>query len=165
MEDKSTAVYSVPRGTETILVAEDDEMLRALLGISLESCGYTVLMAADGPEALRLAELHDGPIALLISDLVMRGMDGCQLARRLTSIRPDLTVLLLSGYNRDPRLAAGFAFLQKPCRPSALVARVREILDAAPARRARDLIDHPPPRAATSSGGQDVEKLEACACR
>jgi CheY-like chemotaxis protein len=128
------AAYSVPRGSETILVAEDDEALRTLLRIALESCGYTVLAGASGPAALQLAERHLEPIALLVSDVTMPGMEGPELARTLAAIRPGLKVLLLSGYGRDPAyLDDGVDFMQKPFRPSALVARVREILDLAPA--------------------------------
>jgi two-component system, cell cycle sensor histidine kinase and response regulator CckA len=128
------AAYSVPRGSETILVAEDDELLRTLLQIALESCGYTVLASASGPAALELAERHAEPIALLVSDVTMPGMEGPELARRLAAIRPGLKALLLSGYGHDPALLdAGVDFLPKPFRPSALVARVREILDLAPA--------------------------------
>jgi CheY-like chemotaxis protein len=128
------AAYTIPRGSETILVAEDDEVLRTLLQIALESCGYTLLAGASGPAALELAGRHPGPIALLVSDVTMPGMEGPELARRLAAIRPGLRVLLLSGYSLDPDLLdAGVDFLQKPFRPSALVARVRAILDLAPA--------------------------------
>jgi two-component system cell cycle sensor histidine kinase/response regulator CckA len=141
------AAYSVPRGSETILVAEDDDALRTLLQIALESCGYAVLTSATGPAALALAERHAEPIALLVSDVTMPGMEGHELARRLAAIRPGLKVLLLSGYGRDPALVdAGVDFLQKPFRPSALVARVRWILDLAPAT------------------AHDSQAVEACAC-
>ncbi len=144
------AAYSVPRGSETILVAEDDEVLRTLLQISLESCGYTVLASASGPAALELAERHGESIALLVSDVTMPGMEGPELARRLAAIRPGLRVLLLSGYSQDPALLdAGVDFLQKPFRPSALVAKVRGILDLAPA---------------TMDCARAGHGVEACAC-
>jgi CheY-like chemotaxis protein len=144
------AAYSVPRGSETILVAEDDEVLRTLLQIALESCGYTVLASASGSAALALAERHAETIALLVSDVTMPGMEGPELARRLTAIRPGLRVLLLSGYSHDPAfLDAGSDFLQKPFRPSALVAKVRRILDPAPA---------------TPGGTHASPAVEACAC-
>jgi two-component system cell cycle sensor histidine kinase/response regulator CckA len=164
MKDDTT-LYSLPRGSETILVAEDDETLRTLLGIALESCGYTVLKAAGGAEALRLAERHDGAIPLLISDVVMRGMDGCELADRLAALNPNLKVLLLSGYPVDPDLHGGVAFLQKPFRPSILVARVRTLLDAPPAHQALALIEHSRSPAASSPNGRRVAKLEACTYR
>jgi two-component system cell cycle sensor histidine kinase/response regulator CckA len=140
MKDSATA-FKVPRGSETILVAEDDEALRALLRIGLEICGYNVLAAASGREALRLAALRDGPISLLITDVTMPGIDGPELARRLAARRPCLKVLLLSGYAPDPaRLDRGAAFLQKPFRPAQLVAKVRALLDsaAAPSRGASE---------------------------
>ncbi len=159
------ALYAVPRGSETILVAEDDEMLRTLLGIALESCGYTVLTAAGGAEALQLAQQHGGPIPLLISDVVMRGMDGCELADRLAAINPELRVLLLSGYPVDPSFHGGVAFLQKPFRPSILVARVRTLLDAPPAPQALRLIEASQAPAAPSLNGRRGLKLEAIAYR
>ena len=153
-------VHAVPRGSETILVAEDDEMLRTLLGIALESCGYTVLAAAGGAEALQLAELHDGAVQLLISDVVMRGMDGFELADRLVAIHPELRVLLLSGYPVDPELHGDVAFLQKPFRPSVLVARVRALLDAPPTQRAPRLIARSRSPLATSPNGRRGIKIE-----
>ena len=169
------AAYSVPRGSETILVAEDDEMLRTLLQIALESCGYSVLASASGPAALELAQRHAEPIALLVSDVTMPGMEGPELARRLAATRPGLKVLLLSGYGRDPALLdAGVDFLQKPFRPSALVARVREILDLAPAAMgsAGSTRSTPPDRAQEEApagerppgGAQDSHAVDACAC-
>jgi two-component system, cell cycle sensor histidine kinase and response regulator CckA len=147
------AAYSVPRGAETILVAEDDEVLRTLLQIALASCGYTVLATASGPAALELAGRHAEPIALLVSDVTMPGMEGPELARRLTAIRPGLRVLLLSGYSHDPaRLDAGVDFLQKPFRPSALVATVRRILDPGPVTPG------------DTQAGHASHAVEACAC-
>jgi two-component system cell cycle sensor histidine kinase/response regulator CckA len=127
MDDES-AISSVPRGSETILVVHEDDRLRLLLEISLESRGYTVLAVAGGDEALRLAELHEGPIALLIADVLMPRMSSSELALRLAANRPYLNVLLLSGYPRDARLDSGTAFLPKPFRPSALVVKVQRIL-------------------------------------
>jgi two-component system, cell cycle sensor histidine kinase and response regulator CckA len=134
MEEKAeTAAYSLPRGSETVLIAEDDEALRALVRIALETCGYSVLAATGGADALRLARLHGGPISLLVSDVVMPGMDGPELARRLAACRPGLKVLLFSGYPGEADLLpSGAAFLQKPFRPSRLVEKVREVLDAEP---------------------------------
>ena len=167
------AAYTVPRGSETILVAEDDEVLRTLLQIALESCGYTVLASASGPAALELAERHAEPIALLVSDVTMPGMEGPELARRLAAIRPGLRVLLLSGYSRDPALLdAGVDFLQKPFRPSTLVARVRGILDLAPATMGSapptpptDCAEEKAPAGERPPGGtQASHAVEACAC-
>jgi two-component system cell cycle sensor histidine kinase/response regulator CckA len=132
MDDSTIAAFAVPRGSETILVVHEDDRLRLLLQISLESRGYAVLAAADGDEALRLAELHQGPIALLIADVLMPRMNSSDLALRLAASRPYLNVLLLSGYPRDTRPDAGTAFLPKPFRPSDLVAKVHRILHPAP---------------------------------
>ena len=120
-------------GTETILVAEDEQMVRALIRKVLEQAGYTVLLGDGGMEALRLAERHSGPIHLLVTDVVMPGMNGPDLARRLLERRPHTKVLFLSGYaddavERHGVLAPGTAFMQKPFSPSALAARVREVL-------------------------------------
>jgi DNA-binding response OmpR family regulator len=131
MDDVRTA-YSLPKGDETILVTADDEALRTLLRISLERCGYTVLEAAGGAPALRLAELHGELIALLVSDLEMPRMGGLRLAERMAAAGLGVKLLLLSGRDCDPALFdAGVAFLRKPFRPSALAAKVRQLLDSA----------------------------------
>ena len=119
-------------GAATILVVEDDRPLRELLRLTLESCDYRVLAAADAAEALRLAEPPDPPIALLVSDVTLPGMSGPDLARRLAASRAGLKVLLLSGYSRaDTLVGEETAFLEKPFRPRALAAKVREILGPA----------------------------------
>ena len=120
-------------GTETILVAEDEQIVRALIRKVLEQAGYTVLLGDGGTEALQLAERHGGPIHLLVTDVVMPGMNGRELARRLLERRPDTKVLFLSGYAEDAVerhgvLEPGTAFMQKPFSPSALANRVREVL-------------------------------------
>jgi two-component system, cell cycle sensor histidine kinase and response regulator CckA len=124
--------------TQTILLVEDDRALRELLRITLESCGYAVLAAADGAEALRFAEPPGRGIALLVSDVAMPGMTGIELARRLAVSRAGLAVLLLSGYARDSvMMGPRVAFLQKPFPPHVLAAKVHEILEPAAARRRR----------------------------
>jgi two-component system cell cycle sensor histidine kinase/response regulator CckA len=134
--DAEPETFQIPRGFETILVAEDNEALRTLLRIALERCGYTILEARNGPEALRLAELHHEPISLLVSDLEMPRMGGLQLARQLALARPGLKLLLLSGRDCASDLVdSGVAFLRKPFRPSALAAKVRLVLHPAPAGR------------------------------
>src|SRR5581483_12281704 len=103
----------------------------------LTSCGYTTLEAADGREAVRVAEQHPGRIDLVVSDVVMPYLGGRQLVEQLEALRPGLKVLLLSGYTDDAVVRHGvreaeYAFLQKPFTPTALARKVREVLNAKP---------------------------------
>jgi CheY-like chemotaxis protein len=121
-------------GTETVLLAEDDAMVRPLAKGLLERLGYHVLMAENVPQALHVAASHRGPIHLLIADVVMPGASGRDLARRLAELRPDTKVLYVSGYTDDAivrhgMLEPGLAFLQKPFTPDVLARKVREVLD------------------------------------
>jgi PAS domain S-box-containing protein len=127
-------------GEETVLVVEDQEPVRRLACKVLERQGYTVLAAADGPEALGLAAHHAGTIHILVTDVVMPGMSGREVERRLAAGRPEMRVLYLSGYAddsivHDGVLEPGLAFLQKPFTPETLARRVREVLDTQPALR------------------------------
>jgi CheY-like chemotaxis protein len=127
-----------PRGTETVLLAEDEDGVRALAKVSLQANGYTVLEARSGDEAVRLADRHPGPVHLLVTDVVMPKMSGRQLAERVTANRPGLKVLYLSGYSADPAVrhglaGPGLALLQKPFTPTLLARKVREVLDGQPA--------------------------------
>ncbi|OLB12251.1 MAG: hypothetical protein AUH07_08265 [Gemmatimonadetes bacterium 13_2_20CM_70_9] len=122
------------RGSETILVVEDEEAVRSLSRRALEASGYTVLAAADGPDAVRLLERYGGPIHLVLTDVIMPGMNGRELAERLVQRRPGLRVLYMSGYPGDAivhrgALEPGTAFLQKPFMPEDLARKVREVLD------------------------------------
>lgn len=122
-------------GTETILVAEDDEMLRPLTKQLLAKLGYTVLAGANAVEALALAGAHTGTIHLLVADVVMPGASGRDLARQLAAIRPDTRVLYISGYTDDAivqhgMLEPGLNFLHKPFTPHAIARKVRDVLDA-----------------------------------
>jgi len=122
-------------GTETILLAEDDEALRPLAKGLLQKLGYTVLDAENAAQALAVAGVHRGPIHLLVADVVMPGASGRELGRRLAESRPDTKVLYISGYTDDAivhhgMLEPGLAFLQKPFTPDALARKVREVLDA-----------------------------------
>jgi two-component system cell cycle sensor histidine kinase/response regulator CckA len=132
---KSQELISAPRGTETILLVEDDESVRALSRRILQSSGFTVLEAGHGEEAIRVCERHQGHIHLLVSDVVMPGLGGRQLAERLLTLRPELKVLYLSGYTDDAVMRHGVLeeqvhFLQKPFSTAALARKVREVLDA-----------------------------------
>jgi PAS domain S-box-containing protein len=123
-----------PRGIETLLLVEDDDGLRSLMRTILARQGYVVLEAPEGQEALTLAEHFTGRIHLLITDFVMPGMDGKELANRLAGTRPDTRILFLSGYADHPSLwmdllAAGAHYLLKPFTPEALARKVRETLD------------------------------------
>jgi len=122
-------------GAETILLVEDEEAVRTLSHRVLAALGYTLIVAASGPDALRAVERHDGPIHLLLTDVVMPEMSGRALTRRLAASRSGLKVLYISGYSeeaiaRHGVLDPGTAFLQKPFTPDALAWRVREVLGA-----------------------------------
>src|SRR5438094_2270455 len=124
-----------PRGSETVLLAEDEPAVRAIARQALERQGYTVLAAPSGADALALAAQHGATIHLLLTDVVMPGMSGRDPADRLTAQRPGIRVLYISGYTdnaivRHGMLEPGLAYLQKPFRPDALVRKVREVLDA-----------------------------------
>jgi PAS domain S-box-containing protein len=128
------ALADTPVGTETILLAEDSEMVRDLALTVLRRQGYRVLVAPDGAQALQVAEDHNGPIHLLITDVVMPGMSGRVLADRLLALRPDTKVLFMSGYTEDTIAHHGVltpraALMEKPFSPPALARRVRDILD------------------------------------
>jgi PAS domain S-box-containing protein len=122
------------RGTETILVLEDEPALRKLVQALLGQQGYTILEAATFEQALRHCEVHDGTIHLLVTDVVMPGMSGRQLAERALECRPGLKVLYMSGYTADAIahhgvLDAGVAFLQKPFSSESLLQKVRDVLN------------------------------------
>jgi PAS domain S-box-containing protein len=123
-----------PAGTETVLLAEDDDLLRPLARELLKKLGYTVLDARHATDALAVALRHEGPIHLLVSDVVMPGESGLQLARHLIERHPTLRVLYMSGYTdeaivRHGLLDPGVNYLQKPFTPAALARKIREVLD------------------------------------
>jgi two-component system, cell cycle sensor histidine kinase and response regulator CckA len=124
------------RGTETILLVEDEETVRTLSHRALSTLGYSVLAASSGAEALRVAERQPGPIHLVLTDVVMPELGGRELVRQLAALRPGMKVLYISGYSDEAIaqhgvLDPGTAFLQKPFTPDRLASRVREVLDAA----------------------------------
>ena len=127
------------RGSETILLVEDDEMVRTLTRRLLEANGHTVLLASRGDAALELARRHEARIDLLITDVVMPGMSGRDLADEVQTLLPGIKVLYLSGYTDDAIvrhgvLEPGVAFLQKPFTADALARKVREVLDVSTRR-------------------------------
>jgi PAS domain S-box-containing protein len=127
---------SAAGGSETVLVCEDNEAIRKLIGRVLEEKGYRGLLYDSPAAALEAAESHDGSIQLLITDVVMRDMSGPELAEHLRASRPRLKVLFVSGYPSDVidhhgLLAEGTDFLAKPFSADVLVRRVRQVLDAA----------------------------------
>src|SRR6266545_270846 len=122
------------RGSETILIVEDEAAVLALSRRALEKQGYDVLAAANPADALRIVERHGGPIHLLLTDVVMPGMSGRELAEQLAARRAGIRVLYMSGYPGDAitqggTLAAGSAFLSKPFAPDGLARKVRDVLD------------------------------------
>jgi CheY-like chemotaxis protein len=121
-------------GVETILLVEDDEAILALGKAMLERLGYTVLAARSPAAALMQAKEHADNINMMITDVVMPGMNGHELAARLASIQPDLKCLFMSGYTANVIahrgvLDEGVHFLQKPFSMEALAAKVREVLE------------------------------------
>jgi two-component system cell cycle sensor histidine kinase/response regulator CckA len=121
------------RGRETILLVEDEDIVRRLIGQVLASHGYRVIEASSGAEALEAIEGHPGQIDLLLTDVVMTGMSGRELAEKLTAMLPELKVLYMSGYTDDAILRHGVfhkstAFLGKPFSPGMLVRKLGEVL-------------------------------------
>ncbi|RME46368.1 MAG: response regulator [Caldilineae bacterium] len=128
---------AMPGGTETILVAEDEEPVRDVICHTLSTLGYRVLCAANGAEALQLVAAERPPLHLLLTDVVMPGVDGKDLAGRLKEMYPDLPILFISGYSDETIVAHGLldasaAFLQKPFTAPALAHKVRALLDGMP---------------------------------
>ena len=129
------------RGTELVLLVEDEEMVRSLTGRALREHGYSVLEARGGEEALEVFEERGASIDLVVTDVAMPGMGGRELAQRLRERSPELPILFISGYTGDDvvergLLAAGAPFLSKPFAPEALLACVRRLLDRSKVRSA-----------------------------
>ena len=132
---EATSAAAVPRGSETVLVVEDDEAVRHLARVTLQRNGYRVLEAGSPREALGIASAYGAAIQLLLSDVIMPDSEGPPLIERLRTVRPSLRVLYMSGYADDAIIGqgvldAGTPFLQKPFTPLALAQKVRDVLDA-----------------------------------
>jgi CheY-like chemotaxis protein len=130
-----------PGGTETIFLVEDDEAMRMLTRNCLESSGYTVLDVRDGEAAIQAVSQHDGPIHLLLTDIVMPGISGRQLAESLAVARREIRTLYISGYTADIIAERGIlepevALLEKPFTKEALLRKVRKALDGEPSAQA-----------------------------
>lgn len=124
---------TIAQGSATILLAEHSQALREMIAEMLESAGHTVLAARSPAEAVRIAQQHSGPIDLLLTDVVMPGMRGPELAETLRAIRPGLKALLMSGYTQPTADADGprvvnADFIQKPFSEAVLLAKVSEAL-------------------------------------
>jgi len=133
-EVKPSDTFEIQEGDETILLVEDAEMVRTLGEKILTQSGYAVLMACNGAEALRLCREYTDPIHLLLTDVVMPGMSGRELADQVTLMHPETKILYMSGYTDETivhhgLLKPGIAFLQKPFSTSELTRKLREILD------------------------------------
>jgi CheY-like chemotaxis protein len=131
----AAAAAPVSDGTETVLLVEDEHGLRDLARRVLERAGYTVLQAGSGEVAIDTLERYKDPVHLVLTDVVMTGMNGRELAERLGSIRPGLKVLYMSGYTDDAILRHGVLdnpnrLIMKPYTPAELKRRVREVLDS-----------------------------------
>jgi two-component system, cell cycle sensor histidine kinase and response regulator CckA len=137
LSELKAASVELLRGSETVLLVEDDEMVRALAQAILERYGYTVRVARNVQDALRFAQEDHGEIHLLLTDTIMPGMNGPELAKRFRSIRPETKVLFMSGYtdkviSYTSALEPGTAFLQKPFTPQTLTQKVHEVVNAIP---------------------------------
>ena len=140
----SSGAGAVRRGSETILLVEDEEAVRNLTRRLLESNGYTVLPAASAEQALEVAQNHEGRIDMLLTDVIMSGLSGPDLSRQLLGQQPSLRVLYVSGYPDETMASEGIldpsaSFLQKPFTPDTLARKVREVLDAPASAASREL--------------------------
>ena len=126
----------MPRGTETVLLVEDDELVRNITHRILADHGYKVIVAADGEAGLRELETRAAEkLDMLLTDVIMPRLSGKELADRAAQLRPDLRILFISGYTDNAleekgALAQGIELLQKPFTPTVLLSRIRAVLDA-----------------------------------
>jgi DNA-binding response OmpR family regulator len=122
------------KGDETILLVEDEEAVRQMTKMILQQCGYKVLEAANGEDAVAVSDRYDGPIHLLITDLVMPQLSGRMVAEQLALTRPAMRVLFMSGYTEDTIMQKGVdsataEFIHKPFKIDDLTRKVREVLE------------------------------------
>jgi two-component system cell cycle sensor histidine kinase/response regulator CckA len=130
---KAESVVSIPRGTETILVVEDEEQVRRAAVEVLNVLGYQVFEASNGTQAIQLAEIYTQPIHLLLTDVVMPRMNGKELSERIKAIHPEIGILFMSGYTDDiianhGILEENISFIGKPFSPATLAVKVREVI-------------------------------------
>jgi two-component system, cell cycle sensor histidine kinase and response regulator CckA len=135
--DRNAKPQALPRGSEVVLLVEDEAGVRDLAREYLEMSGYSVIVAPDGHTAIELASMHEGTIHLLMTDMVMPGIGGRELAERVSKIRPEIKVLYMSGYTdqaivHEGRLGTDAPLLQKPFTLAALTTKLREILAPEP---------------------------------
>jgi CheY-like chemotaxis protein len=135
LPESGAAPAELFRGSETVLLVEDEGMVLTLAQAILERCGYHVIAAGNGQDALRFAQESQEPIHLLLTDTIMPVMNGPELAKQVRSIRPETKVLFMSGYTDrviayTAALEPGTAFLQKPFTPQTLTQKVHEVLTA-----------------------------------
>jgi CheY-like chemotaxis protein len=133
-QDGNSRSHSLPKGSEVVLLVEDEVGVRELAREYLEMSNYTVLVAENGYTALELAAMHAGRIHLLMTDVVMPGIGGRELAERITKLRPEIKVLYMSGYteqavNQQGILTGDAVLLQKPFTLATLASKLREILE------------------------------------
>jgi PAS domain S-box-containing protein len=126
---------AIPKGTETLLLVEDEDSVRSILTDILETQGYHVIVASNGMEALKIAATDNVTIHLMVTDVVMPQMSGRELAEQVTKIRPDMKILYMSGYTDDAIVRHGLLdeklnFLQKPFDSAAVARKVRQVLDS-----------------------------------
>jgi two-component system, cell cycle sensor histidine kinase and response regulator CckA len=133
-EEAPRRTNAPPRGNETVLLVEDDEVVRRVTRMILEDLGYRVLSAEDGSRAMGLSKAFEGDIHLMLSDVMMPGENGLELSERLSRERPTMKTLLMSAYKREALRREGIFMhgtflLEKPFTPHALALHIREILD------------------------------------
>jgi len=128
-------LLGIPQRTETILLVEDEEIVRTMTRQILEMSGHKVLEATCGSEAIRICSSYDGPVHLVLTDVVMPHMNGPSMVKEVMRIRPNIKTLFMSGYTdnailRHGILEEGMPFLQKPFSPDGLALKVRDVLNS-----------------------------------